>query len=79
MAKVLIGTVDSIAMKNTVVVKVQRSFPHPIYKKIIKRDKKYKVDHHNPDIKIGDTVGIEECRPVSKEKHFRIKTVIKSL
>ena len=77
MAKVLIGSVFSMAMKNTAIVKVERSFPHPIYKKIIKRHKKFKVHHDNPELRVGTIVEIEETRPISKEKHFKIKSIVK--
>ncbi len=72
MAKIFIGTVVSTKMQKTVVVKVERKFQHSLYKKIITRNKKYKV--HNDDLKLkeGDKVKIKETRPLSKEKHFRV-------
>jgi len=72
MAKIFSGTVVSTKMQKTVVVKVERKFQHSLYKKIITRNKKYKV--HNDDLKLkeGDKVKIKETRPLSKEKHFRV-------
>jgi len=72
MAKILIGTVVSTKMQKTVVVKVERKFQHPLYKKIITRDKKYKAHNDNLDLKEGDKVTIKETRPLSKEKHFMV-------
>jgi len=70
MAKTLIGEVVSTKMKKTVVVKVERKFRHPLYEKVISRNKKYKA--HNEDLKLkeGDIVKIIETRPRSKDKHF---------
>lgn len=70
MAKIFIGKVVSTKMQKTAVVKVERKFRHPFYRKIIVRHKKYKA--HNEDLKleVGDMVKIRESRPISKEKHF---------
>jgi small subunit ribosomal protein S17 len=76
MRKKLIGKVTSTKMKKTVVVKVERRFSHPIYKKVIKRHKKYKAHNENLDLKVGDLVLIEETRPISKDKNF---VVVKKL
>lgn len=74
--KTLIGKVVSIKMINTVVVEVKRQRVHPVYKKIIKRVKRYKVHNTDPDIKVGDAVTIVGTRPVSKEKHYKIVSKI---
>ncbi len=76
MKKKLIGKVTSTKMEKTVVVKVERRFSHPIYKKVIKRHKKYKAHNENLDLKVGDLVLIEETRPISKDKNF---VVVKKL
>ena len=70
MKKNLIGQVVSTKMQKTVLVKVERKFSHARYRKVIIRHKKYKA--HNEDLKlnVGDTVKIEETRPISKDKHF---------
>lgn len=70
MKKKLIGKVVSNKMIKTVVVKVERRFSHPKYKKVIKRHKKYKAHNEQFNLKIGDKVLIEESRPISKDKRF---------
>jgi len=64
-------------MKKTIVVQVESSFVHKDYGKIIKRFNKFKAHDENNTAKIGDTVLIEETRPLSKDKHFRLIEVIK--
>lgn len=70
--KTLIGKVVSTKMQKTVVVEVQTSRPHPLYKKIVKRKKRYKVDNEALELKVGDKVEIIEMRPISKEKKFKV-------
>ena len=70
--KILMGTVVSDKMKDTVVVKVSRFVKHPKYGKYISIDKKFKADDKGNTKKIGDKVSIEECAPISKDKHFRV-------
>ena len=67
--KQLKGIVVSNKMQKTVVVKVERIKEHPKYKRRYKVHKKYKVHNENNGIEIGDKVIIEECRPLSKDKH----------
>jgi len=74
--KQLTGTVVSIKMQKSAVVKVDRTYRHPLYKKTIKKSKKYLVDNQLK-VKKGDKVIIQECRPISKSKRFRIIRVIK--
>ena len=69
--KRLTGTVVSDKMEKTVVVEVERTFHHPRYKKRIERHKKYKA-HDELGVGIGDRVVIEECPPISKDKHFKV-------
>jgi len=66
------GVVTSDKMKDTCVVLVQRYVKLPKYEKFIQRSKKYKADDKGNTKKIGDKVTIEECRPISKDKHFKI-------
>ena len=66
------GIVISDKMEKTVVVKVIRKFPHPLYKKISSYSKKYKAHNEKNECKIGDRVIIEECRPISKTKRWRV-------
>lgn len=70
--RVLEGIVVSDKMKDTAVVKVVRFVKHPKYGKFQKLAKKFKADDKGNTVKIGDKVAIEECRPISKDKHFRI-------
>lgn len=70
MAKILEGKVVSTKMQKTVVVEVERMFRHPLYKKVIRRHKKYKAHNEKLDLKEGDLVRIKECAPISKDKHF---------
>jgi len=69
--KQLTGTITSNKMAKTVVVRVERLKEHPKYKKRYKVSKKYKV-HTNQEHQIGDRVTIEECRPISKEKKWKV-------
>jgi len=66
------GVVVSNNMDKSIVVKVERKIKHPIYKKTIKRSKKYVAHDENNECKIGDLVEIAECRPLSKRKRFRL-------
>ena len=74
--KTRVGVVVSDKMDKTVVVAVTRQFPHPLYKKIIKRTKKYKAHDENNESQIGDRVLIIESRPYSREKHFALVSVL---
>ena len=73
MKKILRGKVISVKMEKTVVVSVERKFTHPIYKKVIKKNKRYKAHNEIKNLKPGDEVEIEETRPISKEKRFRVR------
>jgi len=70
--KQLIGTVISDKMQKTVVVEVERIKEHPKYKKRYKVHKRYKAHDEKREYKVGDRVLIEECRPISKEKKWRV-------
>lgn len=72
MAKIFKGLVTSTGMQKTVTVAVNRKFRHPIYRKVIVRRKKYLAHNEDKTIRIGDTVEIEETRPISKNKHFQV-------
>ena len=74
--KVRIGQVVSDKMDKTVVVAVETSRRHPLYKKPIKRVVKYKVHDQNNECKVGDKVMIAETRPLSREKNWRVKEII---
>ena len=72
--RILSGVVCKANNKNTVVVEVERTFKHPIYKKYIKRSKKYHAHDETDVLKIGDKVFIEETRPISKLKTWKVIT-----
>jgi small subunit ribosomal protein S17 len=70
--RVLTGRVTSDKMDKTITVEVERRVMHPIYKKFIRRSKKYAVHDEAGVAKVGDAVRIEECRPLSKRKTFQL-------
>ncbi|MCB1113553.1 MAG: 30S ribosomal protein S17 [Chlamydiia bacterium] len=72
--KVKQGTVVSNKMEKTVVVRVDRTMRHPRYKKVISVGKKYYAHYDNPEkpLKEGDVVTIQETRPISKMKRWRV-------
>ena len=70
--RVLQGTVIGNKADKTVVVQVDRRIQHPLYKKFIKRSKKYMAHDSENTIKIGEKVQIRECRPISKNKHWEV-------
>jgi small subunit ribosomal protein S17 len=72
MGKVLRGVVVSDKMKDTAVVRVEQYKKHAKYKKFIKRSKKYAAHDAGNTVAVGDLVSIEECRPISKRKHFKV-------
>ena len=70
--KILKGKVISDINEKTVVVLVERKYQHPFLKKIIKNKKKYQAHDEKNMFKIGDTVQIEESKPYSKYKRFKV-------
>jgi small subunit ribosomal protein S17 len=70
--RVMQGTVVSDKSDKTVVVRVERRFMHPLYKKYITRSKKYAAHDEANRFKIGDQVRIRECRPISKRKCWEV-------
>lgn len=75
--KEFIGTVISDKMAKTIIVRIMYRMRHSKYSRIIKRYKKFKVHDEKNTAKIGDTVRIQETRPLSKDKHFRLIEIIK--
>lgn len=69
------GLVVSDKMEKTIVVQVDRMVMHPIYKKFVKQRITYKVHDERNEAKVGDTVLIEECRPLSRHKRWRMKSI----
>lgn len=75
--RILEGKLISLSSKNTAIVEVYRVKPHPLYGKLIRLSKKYKVDNTGfEDIALGIEVKIQETRPMSKQKYFKIISVI---
>jgi small subunit ribosomal protein S17 len=70
--RILIGTVTSDKTDKTVTVKVERRVKHPLYGKIIRRSKNYHAHDEANEYKVGDTVRIEETRPLSKTKTWKV-------
>jgi small subunit ribosomal protein S17 len=71
-----VGMVVSDRMDKTVVVRVERLVPHPVYKKYVKRRTTYKAHDEQNEYRVGDRVEIVETRPVSKEKRWRVSRLI---
>ena len=74
--KVRVGEVVSNKMTKTIVVRVERRFPHPQYKKIVTAYKKFYAHDEKAEAKVGDTVRIEETRPLSKLKRWKLIEVV---
>ena len=74
-----VGTVISTKMQKTIVVKVENRYPHPLYSKTLIKTKKYLAHDELEESKIGDQVLVEECRPLSKRKRWKlVKILLKS-
>src|SRR5688572_29977166 len=71
-----VGEVLSSKMAKTIVVQVERRFPHPRYKKVVTSYKKFYAHDEKSEAKPGDRVRIEETRPLSKTKHWRLVEVV---
>lgn len=78
MSKILTGKIISNKMIGTAIVEVTRVVPHPLYKKLLTKSKKFKVDTKGQKVELGQTVKIIETRPVSADKHFALITMDKS-
>jgi small subunit ribosomal protein S17 len=70
--RVMQGVVVSDKQDKTVTVLVERRVMHPLYKKYVKKSKKYAAHDEGNAVKTGDTVMIRECRPVSKRKRWEV-------
>ena len=73
--KVLSGTVVQDSMDKTVSVRVERTKRHPLYGKIIRTYKRYQVHDEDNQARMGDSVRIRQCRPISRRKHFFVEEV----
>jgi len=74
--RVLQGVVVSVKMEKSAVVNVERIIQHPLYKRTMKRSKKYKVHDEENLCKVGDRIRVIECKPISKEKTWRLLEVV---
>jgi small subunit ribosomal protein S17 len=74
--KEFVGIVKSDKMDKTIVVAVETKTLHPLYKKYITRTKKLKAHDETNDAKIGDRVRVKECRPISKEKCWKLMAIL---
>ena len=73
----MVGEVVSDKMDKTVVVQVTRKIPHPVYKKFVKRFKKFQVHVESVQPKVGDVVKITSMRPMSKNKRWRVSEIVR--
>ena len=72
-----VGSVVANKMAKTIVVEVMRRVPHPIYKRIVSKRKKFYAHDENGQAQVGDVVRIVECRPLSKLKRWQLKEVLR--
>ena len=70
------GIVKSDKMDKTIVVEITMRKLHPLYKKYVTRSKKVKAHDETNEAHIGDTVRVEECRPLSRDKHWRLVEIV---
>ncbi len=75
--KTRVGQVVSDKMDKTIVVAIEDSVQHKLYKKIVKRTYKLKAHDENNECGVGDTVKVMECRPLSKDRRWRLVEIIK--
>ena len=73
----LVGKVVSDRMSSTVVVEVTRLVRHPVYKRVIRRAKKFKAHDAGLKPRVGDEVRMEEMRPISREKRWRVVEIVR--
>jgi len=74
--KVFVGLVRSDKMDKTIVVSVETTTLHPLYKKYVVRSKKVKAHDEKNEAKVGDRVRVVECRPLSREKCWRLDAIL---
>ncbi len=71
-----VGTVSSNKMQKTVVVTVERQVIHPLYKRVVRRSKKFMAHDEHNECRVGDVVRIEETRPLSARKRWRVVEIV---
>jgi small subunit ribosomal protein S17 len=74
--RTLVGQVISNKMQKTIAVRFDRKLLHPLYKKYVRRSFQLLAHVEDADCRIGDTVAIEECRPISKRKSWRLQKIL---
>lgn len=74
--KTRVGRVVSNKMEKTVVVLIEERRQHPLYRRTIRRSERWKAHNEGNNARLGDLVRIEECRPLSKEKHWRVIEIV---
>jgi small subunit ribosomal protein S17 len=72
-----VGPVVSTKMQKTIVVQVSRRVPHPLYKRIVTKHKKFYAHDEESTARVGDIVRIVECRPLSKLKRWKLEEVVR--
>jgi len=72
-----VGQVVSTKTAKTIIVEVSRRVPHPLYKRIVKKRKRFHAHDEEGRAKMGDIVRIMECRPLSRTKHWRLTEVVR--
>lgn len=78
MHKTLTGIVVSTKMNNSVIVEVTTQKPHPMYRKLLKKTKRFKADLNGKSVAVGDTVKITETRPISANKFFLVTELVRA-
>ena len=71
------GVVVSDAMDKTVVVRVERTYMHPLYRRYLKKSKKFTAHDEQNQCSTGDVISIVSCRPLSKRKRWRLREIVK--
>ena len=74
--RVKLGRVASNKMDKTIIVVAETRVPHPVYKKVIRQSRRYKAHDEQNTCSIGDVVRIQECRPLSKDKRWRLVEIV---
>jgi len=75
--KTMQGIVTSLKAQKTATVTVTRKWQHPVYKKYVKRSKKFASHYEGLNLELGQTVQIQEVRPLSKTKRFKVTEIVK--
>jgi small subunit ribosomal protein S17 len=70
------GRVKSDKMDKTIVVVTETRVPHPVYKKVVRQSTRFKAHDELNDAKLGDLVRIQECRPMSRDKRWRLVEIV---